>query len=234
MQKRGNSSLLTSKNAETVAFDDLLTKSKPNCEARTAEQLLEMPTLMDVEKALRQLNLAKAAGLDGLGAELFKGDCATAAKRIYPLVLKMGLRCQGVPELTGGWLLPLFKGKGSAHDMKGYRAILLEPVVARVISKAWRHIMVQGLTRVARPMQWGGRSGLSIESLHLQVQMWQAQARRQKESHALLFIDIRSAFYSVVKEMLTGCGNDVQIRHVFDRMGLPLSAWDQFQAQCQT
>ena len=90
--------------------------------------------------------------------------------------------------------------------------------------------MVQGLTRVARPMQWGGRSGLSIESLHLQVQMWQAQARRQKESHALLFIDIRSAFYSVVKEMLTGCGNDVQIRHVFDRMGLPLSAWDQFQA----
>ena len=56
----------------------------------------------------------------------FKGDCATAGKRIYPLVLKMGLRCQGVPELTGGWLLPLFKGKGSAHDMKGYRAILLE------------------------------------------------------------------------------------------------------------
>ena len=34
-------------NAETVAFDDLLTKSKPNCEARTAEQLLEMPYNID-------------------------------------------------------------------------------------------------------------------------------------------------------------------------------------------
>ena len=82
-------------NAETVVFADLLTKSKPTCEPRTAEQLLEVPTLMDVEKALRQLNLVKAAGLDGLGAELFKGDCATAAKRIYPLVLKTMPRCAG-------------------------------------------------------------------------------------------------------------------------------------------
>ena len=217
-------------NAEEVVFDELLDKSHPTCEERNVEQLMEIPTLRDVEKAVRQLNLNKAPGLDGLGAELFKGDCATAARRIYPLVLKMGLRCQGVPELTGGWLLPLFKGKGNAQDMKGYRAILLEPVVARAISKAWRSSMVQGLARVAQPMQWGGRSGLSIESLHLQVQMWQAQARRQRISHALLFIDIRSAFYSVVKEMLTGCGDDIQIKHVFQRMGVPLSAWEQFQA----
>ena len=46
------------------------------------------------------------------------------------------MRRQGVVELTGGWLLPLFKGKGSAQDMKGYRAILLEPVIARALSKA--------------------------------------------------------------------------------------------------
>ena len=117
-------------NAEDVTFKALLEKSKPICEPRDAKQLLELPTLIDVEKALRQLNSAKAPGLDGLGAELFRGDCATAAERIYPLVLKMGLRCQGAPELTGGWLLPLFKGKGNAQDMKGYRAILLEPVVA--------------------------------------------------------------------------------------------------------
>ena len=217
-------------NADTVTFSDLMEKSKPICEPRDAKQLLELPTLLDVEKALRQLNSAKAPGLDGLGAELFRGDCATAAKRIFPLVLKMGLRCQGAPELTGGWLLPLFKGKGSAQNMQGYRAILLEPVVARAISKAWRHCMVQGLNRVAQPMQWGGRSGLSIESLHLQVQMWQAQAKRQRLSHALIFIDIRSAFYSVVKEMLTGCTNDTKIKHVFQRMGLPFSAWQEFRA----
>lgn len=180
-------------NANTVAFSDLIKRSEPKCSRKGVEHLLEIPTLLDVEKALQQLNATKAPGLDGLGAELFQGKIVEAAKRIYPLVLKMGLRCQGVPELTGGWLLPLVKGKGSAQAMKGYRAILLEPVLARAISKAWRR-MVQGLCNRAQPMQWGGRSGLSIESLHLQAQMWQAQAKRAKMSQALLLIDIGLPF----------------------------------------
>ena len=125
-------------NAETVDFQDLLERSKPHSEVRTVQDLQAIPTLLDVEKALRALNRSKAAGLDGLGAELFQKGCTDMAKRIFPLVLKMGLRCQGVPELTGGWLLPLFKNKGSAHLMSGYQAILLEPVLARAISKAWR------------------------------------------------------------------------------------------------
>ena len=164
-----------------------------------------------------------------MGAELFQQGCADMAKRIFPLVLKMGLRCQGVPELTGGWLLPLFKNKGSAQLMSGYRAILLEPVLARAISKAWRPMLERGLQAVACPMQWGGRSGLSIEALHLQVRIWQADARKQQLSHFLLFFDIKSAFYSVVKEMLTGNEGGKDIKRVFQCMGLPLSAWEDFQ-----
>ena len=76
----------------------------------------------------------------------------------------------------------------------------------------------------------GGRSGLSIESLHLQVQMWQAQARQERVSQALLFIDIKSAFYTVVKEMLTGGSTEENIRKVFHRMRLPTSVWEQFKS----
>ena len=216
-------------NAETVEFQDLLARSKPDAVARTVVDLHAIPTLLDVERALRALNKSKAAGLDGLGAELFQQGCASMAKRIFPLVLKMGLRCQGVPELTGGWLLPLFKNKGSAQLMTGYRAILLEPVLARAISKAWRPMLEKGLQATACPMQWGGRSGLSIEALHLQVRIWQADARKRQLAHFLLFIDIKSAFYSVVKEMLTGNEGGLDVKRVFQRMGLPMSAWDDFQ-----
>ena len=216
-------------NAETVAFEELLDRSKPLCGPRSIQNLQEIPTLIDVEKALRSLNDDKAAGLDGLGAELFKGECAKVARRVYPLVLKTGLRCQGVAELSGGWLLPLFKGKGSTQQMLGYRAILLEPVIARAISKAWRPKLVRGLQNTAMPMQWGGRAGLSVEALHLQVQLWQANARRQKMAHGLIFIDIKSAFYSVVKQLLT-CedGSGGRLREVFTRMRLPDSVWDTF------
>lgn len=191
--------------------------------------LCAIPTLLDVEKALRALNKAKAAGLDGLGAELYQQGCTAMAKMIFPLVLKMGLRCQGVPELTGRWLLPLFKNKGSAQMMSGYRAILLEPVLARAVSKAWCPMLEKGLQATACPMQWGGRSGLSIEALHLQVRLWQADARKQHLSHFLLFIDIKSAFYSVAKEMVTGNEDGQDLKKVFQRMGLPLSAWQDFQ-----
>ena len=216
-------------NAEAVDFQDLLARSRPQVEVRNVKDLHAIPTLLDVEKALGALNKAKATGLDGLGAELYQKGCTNMAKRIYPLVLKMGLRCQGVPELTGGWLLPLFKNKGSAQAMTGYRAILLEPVLARAISKAWRPMLEKGLQATACPMQWGGRSGLSIEALHLQVRMWQADARKRHLSHFLLFIDIKSAFYSVVKEMLTGNEGGCDVKVIFQRMGLPLSAWDEFQ-----
>ena len=215
-------------NAETVNFQDLLDRSKPLSGARDVKDLHVIPTLLDVEKSLRALNKFKAAGLDGLGAELFQQGCTDMARRVYPLVLKMGLRCQGIPEMTGGWLLPLFKNKGSAQMMEGYRAILLEPVLARAFSKAWRPMLERGLQTAACPMQWGGRSGLSIEALHLQVRMWQMNARRRQLSHFLIFIDIKSAFYSVVKEMLTGNEAENDIRTVFRRMGLPSTAWEEF------
>lgn len=145
-------------NADSVKFEDLMLRSQPCVErrTRTAQDLLEIPTLLDVEKALRALRDDKATGIDGLGAELFQVDCAQRAKRIYPLFMKLGLRCQGMPELSGGWLLPLFKGKGNAQQMAGYHAILLEPVLARAISKAWRPKLVLGLQHTAMPMQQGG------------------------------------------------------------------------------
>ena len=69
---------------------------------------------------------------------------------------------------------------------------------------------------------------MSIEALHLQVRLWQADARKQQLSHFLLFFDIKSAFYSVVKEMLTGNEGGKDIKRVFQCMGLPLSAWEDF------
>ena len=43
----------------------------------------------------------------------------------------------------------------------------------------------------------------------------------------------RSAFYSVVKEMLTGVNREEDIYKVFLRMRLPVSAWGQFKSNVQ-
>ena len=107
-----------------------------------------------------------------------------------------------MPEMSGGWLLPLWKGKGHPSQMEGYRAILLEPTLSRALSKAWRSKLICGLERVAAPLQCGGRKGVGISPLHLMLRIWQSNAASQKSSLGLIYVDIRSAFYRVAKPLL--------------------------------
>ena len=218
-------------NAEQVDFKSLLERSLPHCEAIGVKHLLQTPSLFDLEAATRAMSDRKAAGVDGIGAEAWQMQVPQTVMRIFPLFLKSAIRRQAVVEHTGGWILPLFKGKGNPCKMSGYRAILLEPTLGRIFSKTWRPAIVRGLNQVAQAMQWGGRKGLGIEPLHLQVRMWQANARQCKSSLALIFIDLKTAFYSVVKTMLAGWDGSLEsVAKTFQTLRLPPSAYNDFLA----
>ena len=215
--------------AEKIEFGELLKRSVARCRQLTASELRNIPSLFDLEKSLMALQECKATGVDGLGAELWRNDVAQMAMRLYPLLLKSAVRQQSIPELSGGWLLPLWKGKGSPAQMEGYRAILLEPTVARAFSKAWRGKLVSGLERIAAPLQYGGRAGLGITPLHMMLHLWQSNAAATKASLGLIFVDIKSAFYRVVKPMLAAFdGSTESLVHIFKALGLPSSAYEQF------
>ena len=134
---------------------------RPTVKQRSSSILKEIPNLFDVEWALRNMNAKKAPGLDCLGAELFQQNVPMASTRAFSLFMKLALREQWAPELSGGWLLPLWKGKGSTSNTASYRGIMLEPVIARAFSRAWRPKTEQGIAALAQPGQWGGRPGLS-------------------------------------------------------------------------
>ena len=113
--------------------------------------------------------------------------------------------------------------------MPAYRAIMLEPTVARMLSRAWRPKLVEGISKVAQPLQFGGRRGLGIEALHLQVRLWQSTAQHEKLSLGLIFIDIQAAFYSVIKPMLaTVNGTADSLSQIFARLKLPDTAYQEF------
>lgn len=142
---------------------------------------------------------------------------------------KGAFRADWAPEWSGGWLVPLHKGQGSVNAFSLYRGILFEPVMARVISRAWRHRYEQGLQQIASVMQYGGRRGLSLESLRLQVKMWQSNGAATCVSTGMLFLDIQAAFYSAAKPLLSGWSGDVQeLQKLFATMGLPATAFPAF------
>ena len=111
----------------------------------------------------------------------------------------------------------------------GYRAILLEPTLAGIFSRTWRSRIAEGLAQVSAGMQWGGRKGWGISPLHVQVRLWQSTAKHSSRSLALLFVDLRQAFYSVVKPMLATCdGSDESVASIFQVLNLPPSAYHMF------
>eukprot|EP00435_Cladocopium_sp_Y103_P021751 s2648_g5.t1 len=215
--------------AEPVQFEDLLSRSEPKCDAIEAAQLLSIPSFFDVERSVMQLKDGKAPGLDGLGAEVWQMGKSETIHRIFAVMLKAAMRKQSVPEWSGGWLLPLHKKKSPACCMEGYRAILLEPTIARAVSRSWRGRLVEGLNRVSAPLQQGGRKGLGIEPMHLMLKLWQSNAKHRKCSLGLIFVDIRSAFYRVVKPMLaTMDGTLESLAVLFRDLKMPSSAMQEF------
>ena len=216
-------------NAEVIGIHDLRTVRSQGSQSNSVQALLEIPDLFDLERALRMLNADKAAGFDGLGAEIFKGDPAQAAMRLFPLLLKMSLRGEWPAEFSGGWSLPLFKHKGSSKHMQGYRAIMLEPTLARAYSRSWRPYLLTGLQKISAVNQWGGRRGLGISALHLQLRMTQQRAQKERKCLALLFLDLQSAFYSVAKPLLAKWSGDVaQLYDLCSTLGIPDAAADVF------
>ena len=222
-------------NTETVSVQDLLDRSVCHHQGPRQEvDLLNIPTIYQLEHAIRQLQASKACGVDGIGAEILQADPCRAAKLIFPILVKSAIRGQGIMEMSGGWLLPLYKGKGSIHCMAGFRAIMLESNVSRALSKAWRGQLVAGLQKVACPMQWGGRSGLAIGPIHLHVYFWKRRAKRLQKSHAVIFLDIKAAFYSVVKQMVAGSATGMKdFETIFQRMGLPQEMYNEFLQQIE-
>ena len=220
---------------EDVAFSDLLQRSsQTHCMPRSAQDLLSVPTIYELEQAIRNLHPGKAPGLDGLGAEILQLALQEAARRIYPILLKAAVRGQGVVEWAGGWLIPLFKGKGNVCAMSGYRAILLESTISRAVSRSWRPKLLNGLDTVTHTLQCGGRPGLSIEALHLHVQFWRQRAISIKQSMAVIFLDIRAAFYSIIKQMVAGEAAGMRdLSTIFKKMGLPVEMYHEFIQQVQ-
>lgn len=219
----------TVENANTVPLTHLASAGPSLQSAHSAEALLECPDIYTVEDALRSISDRKAAGVDGLGAEIFQKDIFGTAAHLCGILTKGALRGDWAPEWSGGWLIPLHKGRGSQQELSSYRGILLEPVLARILARSWRNKYEQGLANIAAEMQYGGRKGLAVESLHLQVKLWQENGAAAKTSHSLLFVDIKAAFYSVAKPLLTGhTGKATDLERLFKTMGLPDSAFPAF------
>ncbi|OLP90989.1 hypothetical protein AK812_SmicGene27377 [Symbiodinium microadriaticum] len=144
-----------------------------------------IPGIADLRRVMLATKLGKAPGPDGIPGAILKQHAQILAPGLYPLLLR----------------------KGSKKEANMYRQILLISNLAKCMHQSLRPMLRDHFVRHTPELQLGGKPGCNVVyGAHVTRSFlrWQRQIRG---SCFILFMDIASAYYSVVRELVAKHGN---------------------------
>ena len=198
-------------------------------------QVADIPSLTELEAALRRVQPGKATGPDDIPAEICKRCPAQIAKCIYPLLLKILFHGQETLLHKGGKLHPLWKGKLAQSCCAAYRSILISSHIGKSLHRALRMHQSTIYETYLQRQQIGGQRRAPVT---LGVHMTRAYLRTQivvGRPVALLFLDLSEAFYRVIRPLaLSGVQTDLELGQLVGRLGLSDSVLHDLQAHLQS
>ena len=163
-----------------------------------------VPSLWQIQRTLMRFKTGKAPGKSGLTVELFRAGGIPMLHHFLPLMVKAVLTTHEPLAWKGGRLFALYKGKGDPSDPGSFRSIFLSELAAKLLHAMVRSRLETCWERQIQEIQHGGRKRHSTDTAHHIVHAHMAWARMQKVSSAVVFIDLKAAFYSVFRQSLIG------------------------------
>ncbi len=165
-------------------------------------------------------------GPDHLPDSLFAAAPAAMAEFFHPLVVKMAMRIQKPIQLKGGVMVDLYKGKGSASNCKNSRGILISDALGKHLQKTDSDSVKDAYDRYVPENQCGNIGTEYATHIVREFQRW---ARANGLSSLILFMDLISAFYSVIRQLVIGLNcSDEDIFKLMALLNLPASAGQEF------
>ena len=193
-----------------------------------------IPTLAELEGIAQGLNVRKAVGLDNVSSELLQLHTPTTMRQFFPLCLKASLSIREPVHFRGGELFCLAKKAGAVLQCSSFRSILISSVPGKVMHRALRTRLVGLLQDHRPPLQAGAVPGEGIECISLAAQSFQQLRDGMRKPWALVFYDIQSAFYSVVREFVVpGPADDRGILKLLHALNVPAAAIPELRAKLE-
>jgi Reverse transcriptase (RNA-dependent DNA polymerase)/Domain of unknown function (DUF6451) len=162
---------------------------------------INAPSLTEVSSAIASISSGKAPGPDGLFIELLKADLETATRYLHSIIgafWEMGSFPKGWKEA----LLIKLPKKGDLSLCGNWRGIALQNSISKVIARIVHNRISVVQDSSLRREQAGFRRGRSctdhINTLRIIVE----QYSEFNSPLCLLFVDFKSAFDSVDREMM--------------------------------
>ena len=166
----------------------------------------QVPDLVTLAGIFKDVNPQKAAGPDMIPPVVCRRFACQLSVLFYPVLLKSLAYLSEPVGMKGGSLFRIPKpGAPDPTACTAQRAILVQSVLEKVLHKAVRGMTVKALDACAPPpLLFGGRKGLSYQLGFFCTRAFLDYSRRKQLASAILFLDISSAYYSVVRELLVG------------------------------
>ena len=162
----------------------------------------DVPSVDQIANKVRAIRRGKAPGPDGILPDIIKAGAGPMVTHIAAITTKIALRGKEPNEWRGGRLVPLHKGKLPKSDPAGYRSIFINNVVTKVYHSALRDHLARAWSQKIKHIQFGGRKGCGTDTPHLLVQEHFRHSAMTRTPAAVLFIDFKSAFYTVIRQGL--------------------------------
>jgi len=161
-----------------------------------------VPTAQQIAGKVRAIRRGKAPGPDGILPDVIKAGAGPMITHIAAMTTKIALRGKEPNQWRGGRLVPLHKGKLPRSDPLGYRSIFINNVVTKIYHSALRDHLAEAWNQKIKHIQFGGRKGCGTDTPHLLVQEHFRYSAATRTPAAVLFIDFKSAFYTVIRQGL--------------------------------
>ena len=185
----------------------------------THRRLQEAPTLLSLERSFRRIQKGKAAGQDELKSDLYNLAPTPLAQLYFPLLAKMVFQFSEPIQSKGGIMISAFKG-GQQNQIESYRGLLLSSHAGKALRRSIRQQLQEYYTASAQPFHFSVKMGGNVAHAAHALRAYHSMARRQGHSTGTLFLDIRSAYYRVIRQLaatLSNSDEDIcRVLQVFD------------------
>ena len=161
-----------------------------------------VPGVQHIMGIVRAMRNGKVPGPNDILVETLKAGGQELARHLQPIMAKAILRTREPLEWKGGQLVPLFKGKGDPQCAGSYRSIFLSNSTAKVHHTWLRRSLEAAWLKSPQAIQLGGKKGAGTDLAHHLVQAVIAYARENSRALGMIFLDLRAAFYSVLRQAI--------------------------------
>ena len=163
----------------------------------------DLPTAVEVRKAIKALSCGKAAGLDAIPAEVFKDGGPALTKKLTELFISIW-HAEGVPQdFKDASIVYIYKNKGNRTSCDNYRGISLLSIAGKILARLLLNRLLAHLEQDLLPeSQCGFREGRGTADMIFASRQLQEKFQEQNRELFSTYVDLTKAFDTVSREGL--------------------------------